>query len=97
MKQKYYNIKNLLSKNAQYNILLGERSNGKSYATKYMILWESFHELDYFEFLKKNKIPKKRYQFAYIRRWQDEIKGRDVELYFADMPIVDITNGKYKS
>ena len=60
MKQKYYNIKNLLSKNAQYNILLGERSNGKSYATKYMILWESFYELDYFEFLKKNKIPKKK-------------------------------------
>ena len=95
MKQRFYNIKNLLSKNAQYNILLGERSNGKSYATKYMMLWEAFHELDYFGYLEKNKISKKRYQFAYIRRWQDEVKARDVELYFADMPIADITNGKY--
>ena len=63
-KQNYYSIKNLLSKNAQYNILLGERSNGKSYATKYMTLWEAFHELDYLGYLKKNKISKKRYQFA---------------------------------
>ena len=61
MKQRYYNIKNLLSKNAQYNILLGERSNGKSYATKYMMLWEAFNELDYFGYLEKNKIAKKRY------------------------------------
>ena len=95
MKQRFYNIKNLLSKNAQYNILLGERSNGKSYATKYMMLWEAFHELDYFGYLEKNKIAKKRYQFAYIRRWQDEVKARDVELYFTDMPIADITNGQY--
>ena len=51
MKQRFYNIKNLLSKNAQYNILLGERSNGKSYATKYMMLWEAFHDLDYLGYL----------------------------------------------
>lgn len=94
-KQKYYSIKNLLSKNAQYNILLGERSNGKSYSVKYMSLWESYHELEYLGFLEKNKITKKRYQFAYIRRWQDEIKTRDVELYFADMPIEEITDGTY--
>ena len=41
MKQKYYNIENLLKQKAEYNILLGERSNGKSYAVKYMCLWEA--------------------------------------------------------
>ena len=30
--QQYYNIRSLLSKNAIYNIIIGERSNGKTYA-----------------------------------------------------------------
>ena len=34
MKQKFYRLTNIEKKNAQYNILLGERSNGKSYAVK---------------------------------------------------------------
>lgn len=33
-KQKYYSLKRILKENAEYNLLLGERSNGKSYATK---------------------------------------------------------------
>ena len=33
-KQKFYSLKNILKENAEYNLLLGERSNGKSYATK---------------------------------------------------------------
>ena len=45
MKQKYYSIDNLISKKAIYNILLEERSNGKSYATKK--LWEAYHEKDF--------------------------------------------------
>lgn len=91
-KQKYYNIDNLLSKKAMYNMLLGERSNGKSYATKYVALWESYHEKDI-----RTKQPKKRCEFAYLRRWRDEIKSRDVELYFSDMPITEITGGMFES
>lgn len=30
---KYYNLKNLLKENALYNVIIGERSNGKTYAT----------------------------------------------------------------
>ena len=90
MKQKYYNIENLLKQKAEYNILLGERSNGKSYAVKYMCLWEAYHKADYL-----TKKPKARYQLGYIRRWREEIKGRDVVQYFEDMPIRDITNGEY--
>lgn len=90
MKQKYYSIDNLISKKAIYNILLGERSNGKSYATKKLCLWEAYHEKDF-----KTGKPKKRYQFGYLRRWREEIKSRDIELYFADMPIEEITNGEF--
>ena len=32
---KHYNIDNLVSKNADINILYGERSNGKSYQLKH--------------------------------------------------------------
>lgn len=97
MKQKYYNIENLLSKKADYNLLLGERSNGKSYSVKDTVLWEAYNELDYYEFLKGNKVEKKRYQFAYLRRWREEIRARDVELYFDDMDIANITNGEFES
>ena len=90
MKQKYYSIDNLISKKAIYNILLGERSNGKSYATKKLCLWEAYHEKDF-----KTGKPKKRYQFGYLRRWREEIKSRDIELYFADMPIEEITDGQF--
>ena len=96
--QKFYNIENLLESKCEYNILLGERSNGKSYATKYMTLWESFNEEDYLSFKKAGKhIPKTRYMFGYIRRWREEIKTKDIEQYFADMPIEEITNGEYNT
>lgn len=32
MKQKYYSLKNILSYNAHYNVIFGERSNGKTYS-----------------------------------------------------------------
>ena len=75
-----------------YIMLLGERSNGNSYATKYVALWEAYYEKDI-----RTKQPKERCQLAYLRRWRDEIKSRDVEAYFSDMPIIEITNGMFES
>ena len=96
MGQQYYSILNLLSEKAEYNLLLGERSNGKSYATKYCSLWEAYYEKDYFEHFKNKKdVQIKRYQLGYIRRWKDETKANDIERYFDDMPIKDITNNEY--
>lgn len=97
MKQKFYNIENLLSKKAEYNLLLGERSNGKSYSVKKVCLWESYHEKDFYEWIKGNDVPKKRYQFAYVRRWTMEKRARDIERYFDDMPIAEITNNEYNA
>ena len=96
MKQNYYNITNILEKKAQYNMLLGERSNGKSYQVKLVALWEAYNECDYYSFAKFGKMVKKdRYEFAYLRRWREEIKNKDIENYFGDMDIKNITKNEY--
>lgn len=79
-KQKYYNLSNLLQTESQYKMLLGERSNGKSYSVKEYSLKDAY---------KNNN------QFAYIRRWREDIKSASVEAYFSDMNIEEITNGEY--
>lgn len=97
-KDKFYNIQGLLETNADYMMLLGERSNGKSYQVKYTCLWEAYHEADYLYFLQSKKIvPKKRCQFAYLRRFGDDIKQTPIRDYFDDMrdAIKDITGGEY--
>ena len=70
MKQKFYRLTNIEKKNAQYNILLGERSNGKSYAVKEKCLIEAWNDPD-----KK---------FILLRRWDLEIKPNLSEAYFKD-------------
>lgn len=76
----YYDITNLKAKNCAYNMLLGQRSNGKSYQVKKNAIEESY---------KEGKL------FIYLRRWQADIKQKYVNRYFADMNISDITNGEY--
>lgn len=61
IKQKFYSLKNILSKNAQYNVIFGERSNGKTYAVLKHGL-ENFYK--YGE------------QLAVVRRWQDDFTGK---------------------
>lgn len=78
----YYDISNLLTTNAQYMILLGQRANGKSYQCKKTCITE---------FLEHGK------KFVYLRRWQADIKAKSVESYFSDMPIKKLTKGKYES
>lgn len=95
--QKYYRLNNILQLCADYNMLLGERANGKSYSVKECILWEAYNECDYNEFINNGKrVPKNRFMFGYLRRWREEIKTRDVESYFSDMDISKITNGNYE-
>lgn len=78
----FYSLKNILRRDAQYNIIYGERSNGKSYAVK-----EYFLKC-YFE---KNR------RFIIIRRYDTDIRGGLAEQYFEDMPIETISNGKFNS
>ena len=61
MKQKFYSLKNILSKNAQYNVIFGERSNGKTYAVlKYAL----------------ERYIQTGEQLAIVRRWQDDFTGK---------------------
>ena len=83
---KFYSLKKILSKNAQYNIIIGERSNGKTYASlKYALE----------QYLKTGK------QFAYMRRWQEDVKGKRAKQLFAslesDGTIAKLTNGEFQT
>lgn len=80
MKQKYYSLKKILSENADYNIIIGERSNGKSYACLKKILDD---------YIKDNK------QGAYIRRFKEDITSKRMNTLFTPFDIEKITNGKY--
>jgi hypothetical protein len=94
MKQKFYNIKDILKQNCEYNIILGERSNGKSYQGKIVCLYEAWTGLD---FITKQK--KTRSNFGYLRRWREEIKSRDCVQYFDDLiPYIrELTNNEADS
>lgn len=83
---KFYSLANILNKKADYNIIFGERSNGKTYATlaygikKYIETGE---------------------QMAYIRRWREDLRGKRAENLFgnhvANGYIEEITKGEFNS
>lgn len=81
---RFYSLDAILKKDADYNIVFGERSNGKTYAAlKYCI--EQFHKTGG--------------EFAYIRRWKEDILGKRAANIFAalesDGAIADATDGEY--
>lgn len=67
MANKYWDIRPIKKIPAQYRIIYGERSNGKTYG----VLLDSIK--DYIE---------TGAQFAYIRRWPDDIKTRKMQQLF---------------
>lgn len=86
MRNKFYSLKSILSKNAQYNIIFGERSNGKTYAVlKYGL----------------ERYIKDGSQMAIIRRWQDDYKGKRGASMFTAIVTNDevnkLTNGEWNN
>lgn len=85
---KYYSLTKILKTKARYNIIFGERSNGKTYAV-----------LDY---AVKNYF-KTGQQLAVIRRWREDFKGKRGGAYFDNLvyngegenKIKEYSNGKY--
>ena len=64
----YWNIQKILGLHCDYNLVIGQRGNGKTYGC-----------LKYFlEFYKKTKK-----RFCYIRRWDEDIKAYRMEQLFA--------------
>lgn len=80
MNQNYYRMTRILKLHAQYNLLLGERSNGKSYAAKEHCIMQAWKD--------------HACRFVYLRRWDIEIRPSLVEQYFKDAPISVITDGE---
>lgn len=68
MKQHYYSTKRIDSTGARYRIIFGERSNGKTYACLQKAL-EKFYETGE--------------QFAYLRRWDEDIRQKRMQQLFA--------------
>ena len=87
-KETFYSLKNILQHKADYNIIYGERSNGKTTSVLRYAL-ERHIESDY------------RDQLAIIRRWEVDFVGKNgkqmfdgvVELGWVD----ELTGGKYNS
>lgn len=77
----HYSLDKILKENANINLILGERSNGKSYQLKHRIAVEKY--------LKTGK------RFILMRRLQEEIKPSRIEPYFADVDVRKLTDGKY--
>ena len=85
---KYYSLSNILKKNCRYNMVFGERSNGKTYSV-----------LDH----AVQKFFKTGEQIAVIRRWREDFKGKRGAAYFDNLvyngngenKIKEYSKGKY--
>lgn len=86
MAKKYYNLKPILKKNATYNIIIGERSNGKTFACLVHALKRYFETGE---------------QFAYIRRWSTDVRPMRLnELFSAVVSsgiLTKLSEGKYQT
>ena len=78
----HYNIDDLMKTGSLFNIMYGERSNGKSYQLKIKVMLT-------------DAILKGDSRFVLVRRFRDEIKTSSIEWYFNDMDIEKLTDGKY--
>lgn len=80
----FYSLSNILEQKAQYNMIIGERSNGKTFAAL---------EYGIRQYLETGK------QMAYIRRWKEDYRGKRGENLFSGIVaanrISELTNGMW--
>lgn len=84
MKEKYYRLNKILKCNAQYNVIFGERSSGKTFAVL---------EYGIKKYIQSGE------QLAIVRRWDEDFKGKRGQTMFhalVDAGIVsDLTSGEW--
>lgn len=82
----YYDLTNIKEYQARYYMIFGERSNGKTYAVLKELI------TDY---------VKRGAQFAYVRRWEEDFRGKRGASLFdglvRDDVISELTDGEYNS
>lgn len=66
---KFYNGNDMIAQNAKYNIVISERNNGKSFWYLQKSVCDYFNNGE---------------QFAYVKRYNDEVKNMKVDKYFQD-------------
>lgn len=67
----YYSLDDILKTDSEYNIIVGERSNGKSYAVKRYAIFRALEN------------PNQK--FMYLRRYSDDVSKSTVTSYLSDM------------
>lgn len=81
---KFYSLENIKKTGATYNVIFGERSNGKTYS----VLYEGLKE-----YVKNGG------QLAIVRRWKEDITGRRASDIFTALnsnnEVEKLTDGKY--
>jgi len=84
VKNRYYSLTSILAKHADYNVIFGERSNGKTYA---LLLYGIK------QYLKTGK------QMCYVRRWREDLRGKRADTLFSGIVenglITSLTDGKF--
>jgi hypothetical protein len=80
----YYSATKINKKNATYNVIFGERSNGKTYA----LLLQSLKD-----YVKDGS------QVAYVRRWKEDITGRRAQQLYSgineNQEVKKLTHGRF--
>lgn len=81
---KYYRLDNILSKECVYNVIFGERSNGKTYAVLEYAIAKYFKDGS---------------QLAILRRWQEDITGHRAANMFTNLlangVVERLSNGQF--
>jgi len=80
-----YNIDNINQKypNANYYLIYGQKSNGKSYQVK--------HKEGVLHYVNTSK------KFVLLRRWREDLSTSWIEKYFGDVDVEKITNGEFNA
>lgn len=85
-KLKFYSLKHILAKNAQYNIIFGERSNGKTYAVELYALKK---------FCEDGK------QLGLVRRFREDFRGKRGQVMFNALvengEVIKYSKGKFSN
>lgn len=85
MGEKYYNIKKLLEKKAVYNLIIGQRGNGKTYQVLKYGLEQFLKSRDKTKQTEDGQIVPDYSQMAIIRRYADNFKSNRGTTMFANL------------
>ena len=98
----HYNLDPIDREGAHFNLIWGEKANGKSYQVKhkkgiFKYINDTTNYLCYYN-NKENVIEdiiKKGSRFILLRRFKEELSSSWIESYFSDVDIEKITEGEY--